>query len=81
MDDTGCMDLCAAIMRQAVDDYFALKRGRKIPGESVKGLLAFFRGEWAQALCGDVDPVRLLRRLEDEYVSKNEIDRASVLQD
>ena len=67
--DDAFNDLRAAIMRQAFDDWRALKKGKKIQGVTADALLRFFRGEWAQSLCGDVDPMRLLRRFEKEYAS------------
>lgn len=62
--DTGINELRAAIMKQAFDDWFALKRGRKIPQVYRESLLMFFRSEWAQVLCGDIDPMVMLKRLE-----------------
>ena len=55
-----------AIIRQACEDYAALKRGKKRPGVHMSALIAFFKSPWCSMLCGDVDPIALMHRIDAE---------------
>jgi hypothetical protein len=83
------LNLRNAIIKQAIDDYrkagryirkwkgrcntrqreLAFQRAELMKEEVER----FFRGKWAQDLCGNVDPMMILRRLHgDERAAKGD---------
>jgi hypothetical protein len=66
MPTTAALNLRTAIIQQAVNDWNALCEGRDIPETSFASLRVFFTGKWCAVLCGDVNPLYILRRLEQK---------------
>lgn len=76
------LNLRNAIIKQAIDDYRkAVRYIRKWEGRcntdkqeaafrraelTKEDVERFFRSKWAQDLCGDVDPMMILRRLQGD---------------
>lgn len=59
-----------AIIKQTVSDWRRIKRRRKTEGESLKKIREFFHSDFALVLCGEVDPLYILERLEKETTKK-----------
>jgi hypothetical protein len=74
--DRAYLDISDATVLRAVDDWRDLCNGRKIPeNEQLKGgvsfdeLREFFRSKWCRVLCGSVDPLYVLAKLERERIT------------
>jgi len=57
-------DLRIAIVRQACDDYDALRQGRTIQGVYMYQIERFFDSAWASQLCLGADPMVLKHRID-----------------
>ena len=81
--DMRWIELCDAIVQQAVTDYKYARRDiarfNANPPETqkqfkklrdaqrtVKDVTVFFHGEWADLLCGNVDPLMIFKKVEAE---------------
>lgn len=64
--DKAYENLANAIVVKACEDYAALKRGKKRAGVHMSSLVAFFKSPWCGMLCGGVDPMYLMRRIDAE---------------
>ncbi len=67
MDNAGVHTLCNAIMLQAAIDYRRLRKGGKIPGETLMSVTMFFHSDWAQLLCRKADPIVIFQKLQGEF--------------
>lgn len=74
--DGAILDLSDATVLRAVDDWRDLCNGREIPENerpkwdvSFDELRHFFRSKWRRVLCGNVDPLYVLAKLEEERES------------
>jgi len=63
--DAAFEELRHAIVKQAVDDWRAMCKGRKIPGQNLESIRSFFRSEWGALLCAGQNYF-ILRKLEEE---------------
>lgn len=64
-EDAAFEELRHAIVKQAVDDWRALCKGKKIQGETFETIRGFFNSELGELLCGGQSHY-ILRKLEEE---------------
>lgn len=62
--DMAWEDLANAIVVKACKDYSRLLSGKKVAGESKMGMRKWFGGRWAGVLCGELDPIAIMRKIE-----------------
>lgn len=72
-------NLMSAVVIQAIDDWRYLcemlagtKTPKTPPKFTFKSLRAFFKSEWCALLCGNIDPLLVLEKLEKEVPEKND---------
>jgi len=62
--DRAYENLANAIVVKACKDYSRLLSGKKVAGESKMGMRKWFGGRWAGILCGELDPIAIMRKIE-----------------
>ena len=62
--DRAYENLANAIVVKAYKDYSRLLNGKKVAGESKMGMRKWFAGRWAGVLCGELDPIAIMRKIE-----------------
>ena len=62
----GYRSFANGIILFAIEDWRALCEGKKRSGVTFDSLRNFFKGEWCSILCGQTNPLYILRKLEDE---------------
>ena len=65
-EDQAYRNLANAVIERAAADWRQLCKEKDVTDSSFTALRRFFRGEWAQALCGKVSAKYILTRLETE---------------
>ena len=63
--------LAHSIVLYAVEDWRALCNGQECDGVTFDSLRSFFKSEWCLMLCGEVNPLYILRKLEQEREKQN----------
>lgn len=64
--DDAYVTLCNAIIEQAVMDWRHICIGKCVPGETLNTIRRFFHSEYCEMLCGRLNPLGILARLERE---------------
>lgn len=81
-EEDAYRNLANAIVAQAAEDFRSLYLNPKrkipeLPMESLYTIRRFFSSDYCQLLCGDTDPLYILRELERERIEYIKLQEAN----